>query len=167
MIYVYTGSGKGKTSACLGQAVRAMGWGLKVGFAQFIKADNQAGEQTYLQHSLGDNYLAGGLGFFLDELDKPKHRLVAEYTLNWAFQRMASLDLLILDEALYALNLDLLNLEEIRQLFRRSRLDDCHLIISGRCFPSELAGEVDLITEMTEIKHPWQRGQHALAGLDY
>ena len=167
MIYVFTGNGKGKTSACLGQVIRAIGRGLSVGFAQFIKADNQAGEQVYLKRCLGDNFLAIGLGFFLDEQERQEHRLAAEQTLNWAFQRMPTLDLLILDEALYALSLNLLSKEELLQLFSHSRIDNCHLIISGRGFPEELAEQVDLITEMKEIKHPWQYGRQAVAGLDH
>ena len=64
MILIYTGNGKGKTSACVGQALRALGQDLRVGFGQFMKKDVHAGEQVMLQRLLGENYRAGGRGFF-------------------------------------------------------------------------------------------------------
>ena len=103
MIIVYTGNGKGKTSACIGQAMRALGRDFAVGFGQFMKQPGCAGEQTVLARLLGDDFLAGGKGFLRREEDRPAHREAALVTLDWARQRLERLDLLVLDETLYAL----------------------------------------------------------------
>lgn len=71
MIIVYTGNGKGKTSACIGQAMRALGRDFAVGFGQFMKQPGCAGEQTVLARLLGDDFLAGGKGFLRREEDRP------------------------------------------------------------------------------------------------
>ena len=167
MILVYTGNGKGKTTACLGQVIRALGRGMRVGFAQFIKKDGEAGEQFYLRQHLGENFLAGGRGFFLNEGQRPEHRDAAENTLAWAKQKMDELDLLILDEILCAMDHGLIVKTEVNDLLELSRKKNCHLILSGRGFPDEMKDDVDLITEMVEIKHHWQKGIPAVKGLDY
>lgn len=167
MIFVYTGPGKGKTSACLGQAIRALGSGWKVAFAQFMKRDGEAGEQIFLRTCLGDAFLAGGIGFFRNERERPAHRRAAEQTLAWAHSRLPEADVLILDESLYALGNGLITLDEVKALIEESRMHTTHLILSGRGFPDELLDEVDMVTEMQEIKHPMQRGVGAIKGLDY
>ena len=88
MIIVYTGNGKGKTSACIGQAMRALGRDFAVGFGQFMKQPGCAGEQTVLARLLGDDFLAGGKGFLRREEDRPAHREAALATLDWARQRV-------------------------------------------------------------------------------
>ena len=88
MIIVYTGNGKGKTSACIGQAMRALGRDFAVGFGQFMKQPGCAGEQTVLARLLGDDFLAGGKGFLRREEDRPAHREAALATLDWARQRL-------------------------------------------------------------------------------
>lgn len=167
MILVYTGPGKGKTSACLGQVVRALGRGLRVAFAQFMKRDGEAGEQAFLHQCLGDNFLAGGAGFFRDESVRPRHRAAASATLAWARSRLPAVDVLILDESLYALGHGLLLYEELQALLEDSITANTHLILSGRGFPNDLLPMVDLVTEMHEIKHPWQSGVPAVKGLDF
>jgi cob(I)alamin adenosyltransferase len=167
MILVYTGSGKGKTSACLGQAVRALGRGLSVAFAQFMKQDDRAGEQVFLRERLGDDFRAGGAGFFRREEDRPAHRQAALETLAWARSRLPRTDVLILDESLYALGHGLITREELLELFAASRRHGRHLVLSGRGFPQDLLDEVDLVTDLREIKHPWQQGLPAVAGLDF
>ena len=77
MILVYTGSGKGKTCACVGQTVRALGQGFDVAFAQFMKRDGQAGEQRMLSRWLGSRFLAGGAGFLRPGADRTPHREAA------------------------------------------------------------------------------------------
>lgn len=167
MIFVYTGPGKGKTSACLGQVIRALGSDLRVGFAQFMKRDGEAGEQAFLRKCLGDAFLAGGIGFFHDESERPAHRKAAEQVLTWAHSRLPECDILILDESLYALGNGLITLEELKALVEESRKENTHLILSGRGLPDELLDDVDMVTDMREIKHPLQRGVGAIKGLDY
>jgi cob(I)alamin adenosyltransferase len=82
MILIYTGNGKGKTSACVGQALRALGQGLRVAFGQFMKKEGVGGEQLVLAQLLGEKFRAGGLGFLRVEEDRPKHREAALHTLH-------------------------------------------------------------------------------------
>lgn len=167
MIYVYTGNGKGKTSACIGQVVRARGRGLRVAFVQFMKRDGEAGEQVLLKELLGDDFFAAGEGFFRQEPDRPKHRDAALRGLAWAESRTGQADVLIADEILYALGKKLLLEEEVKTLIRHARARETHLVLSGRGLPEALTPEVDLITEMMEIRHPWRTGQSAVPGLDF
>lgn len=167
MIIVYTGDGKGKTSACLGQVVRALGHGMSVAFAQFMKRDGEAGEQNFLHQTLHENFFAGGAGFFRHEHERPLHRQATEQTLAWAQQKLGSVDVLVLDECLYALKSSLLTMQELQALLESSKLTQTHLVLSGRSFPAELLSMVDTVTEMREIKHPWQSGQSAVRGLDF
>lgn len=132
MIIVYTGNGKGKTSACIGQAMRALGRDFAVGFGQFMKQPGCAGEQTVLARLLGDDFLAGGKGFLRREEDRPAHREAALATLDWARQRLERLDLLVLDETLYALKAGILERSEVEGLMDAARRARCHLVLSGR-----------------------------------
>ena len=84
MSLVYTGDGKGKTSACVGQTVRALGQNMTVAFGQFMKRDGQAGEQAMLAKLLDEHFLAGGLGFLRNDADRPAHRQAALRVLEWA-----------------------------------------------------------------------------------
>jgi cob(I)alamin adenosyltransferase len=168
VILVYTGSGKGKTSACVGQAVRAIGQGLRVAFGQFIKRDGRAGEQAVLHRLLGDDFRAGGRGFVREgKEDAAEHREAALRTVNWALERMTRVDMLVLDEALYALDAGVLKPEELRVLADAAVSRDVHLVLSGRGLPDWLAERADMITEMGERKHPWRLGQGAARGIEF
>ena len=103
MVIIYTGNGKGKTSACVGQAIRALGQDMQVAFVQFMKRDEKAGEQIMLRKLLGERYLVGGLGFFRKQEEKPAHREAALRALNWAKQQLPQTNMLIMDESIYAL----------------------------------------------------------------
>ena len=167
MILVYTGEGKGKTCACAGQALRALGQGMAVAFAQFLKRDCGAGEQVMLRRLPGVRFRAGGLGFLRNEKDRPAHRAAALELLAWAGEQLPAVDMLILDEALYALGAELLRQEELRALMETSRGLERHLVLSGRGLPDWLAAEADLVTEMRERKHPWRRGIAAAPGIEF
>ena len=167
MILIYTGNGKGKTSACVGQAMRAIGAGLRVAFIQFMKKDGVAGEQLVLYQLLGEKFRAGGRGFLRAEEDRPRHREAVLNTLNWAFDTLPHVDMLVLDESLYALGAGILLPEEVRALMEQARRCNVHLVLSGRGLPEWLEREADLITDMEERKHPWQQGHGALRGIDF
>jgi cob(I)alamin adenosyltransferase len=167
MILIYTGNGKGKTSACVGQALRAIGQGLRVAFVQFMKKEGVGGEQLVLSQLLGEKFRAGGLGFLRVEEDRPKHREAALHTLHWAFDVLPHVDMLVLDESLYALGSGILLPEELRELADRARRCDAHLVLSGRGLPEWLEAEADLITVMEERKHPWQQGHSATRGIEF
>lgn len=167
MILVYAGRGKGKTSACLGQAVRALGHGMRVAFAQFMKRPGCAGEQEVLAGILGADFLAGGRGFFRDESDRPAHRAASLATLAWCRDRLETADLLVLDEALGALGRGLLEREELESLIHAARRASRHLAISGRDAPDWLTDLADMVTEMREIRHPHRQGLPAVRGVDF
>ncbi|WP_296305796.1 cob(I)yrinic acid a,c-diamide adenosyltransferase [uncultured Desulfovibrio sp.] len=167
MILIYTGNGKGKTSACVGQALRALGQELRVGFGQFMKKDVRAGEQVLLERLLGENFRAGGRGFFRREEEREEHRAAARTLLSWARERLPRLDMLVLDESLYALRAGLLERAEVEALLREARELSCHLVLSGRDAPQWLMDMADLVTDMGEVKHPAQSGVKAQRGIEF
>lgn len=167
MLLIYTGNGKGKTSASVGQAVRAMGQGLKVAFAQFMKSDVKAGEQRLLERELGTDFFIGGCGFYRNEAEKEKHRAAALEVLDWAGARVQSHDMLLLDEALYALGAGLVSDDELKRLIGRCRAGGTHLVLSGRGAPEWLLAEADMATEMTPLKHHFDAGIKAQKGIEF
>ena len=167
MILVYTGPGKGKTSASVGQAIRAHGQGLRVAFAQFMKRPDQAGEQRVLAQLLGDNFYAGGKGFFRKEETRDMHREAALDVLHWVSARLPGTDLFVMDECLYAHGNGLLHADELRAVLDAAREHGVHLVLSGRGVPEWLLQEADLVTEMGEVKHPYAAGQAAIKGIEF
>ena len=176
MIIIYTGNGKGKTSACVGQAIRARGQGFDVLFAQFMKSGNVAGEQRLLAQLLGDAFFCNGKGFYRGRAEEfAAHRAAVEQTLAWARKRLEASPqslpcpgrMLILDEALYALGHGLLEEAELRGLMELCRKREIHLVLSGRGLPDWLKDEADLISEIQEVKHPLSTGEKALAGIEF
>ena len=167
MLIVYTGNGKGKTTACVGQAVRALGQGLSVAFGQFMKKDGQAGEQKMLAELLGEDFLASGAGFFRDA-EFAKHREKAETLLAWAGERLDDgVEMLILDEALYALNHGLLKDDEVRGHIDRCREQGRHLVLSGRGAPDWVTELADIVSSVTEVKHIYAQGGKARRGIEF
>ncbi len=167
MILVYTGDGKGKTSACVGQTVRALGQNMVVAFGQFMKRDGQAGEQAMLARLLEERFFAGGLGFLRTDAERPAHREAALRMLDWARGQLEQADMLVLDETLYALSAGILGQQELEELMALARTNDCHLVLSGRSAPEWLVDAADLVTSMTEIKHPWRTGVKAAPGIEF
>lgn len=167
MLLIYTGTGKGKTSACVGQTVRALGQGLNVAFGQFMKRPGQAGEQEVLERLLGQRFRAGGKGFLQREAHRPDHRKAALELLQWAEDILPSVDMLVLDEALYALGSGIVTPEEVARLLTCAEQLGKHMVLSGRGLPDWLAERADLVTEMTEVKHPWQKGVQAAKGIEF
>ncbi|MEG6505114.1 cob(I)yrinic acid a,c-diamide adenosyltransferase [Nitratidesulfovibrio sp. 1201_IL3209] len=167
MLLIYTGNGKGKTSACVGQAIRALGQGLTVAFGQFMKRPGQAGEQAMLDRLLGERFRAGGKGFLRREEDRPAHRKAALDLLQWAEDILPEVDMLVLDETLYALGYCIVTNEEVECLLELAETQCKHLVLSGRGLPGWLAERADLVTEMNEVKHPWQKGVQATKGIEF
>lgn len=168
MILLYIGPGKGKTSACVGQCLRAHGQGLAVAFGQFMKRDGLAGEQAVLHGLLGERFLAGGIGFFREEEERPAQRAAAQKVLVWAHGQLANgARMLILDEACNALGRGLLLEEEMRGLCLTCREAGCHLVLSGRTAPQWLQDEADLVTRMDAVRHPYTQGVPAQKGIEF
>ena len=167
MIIVYTGKGKGKTSASVGQAVRALGQGLRVGFFQYMKREGMAGEQKILQTLLGEGYAAGGLGLLRNPEQFPEHREAARTLTERVLGNIPTVDLLVLDEALYALKAAILTQEELQEIIMLCEEHNTHLVLSGRTVPAWLCQAAHLITEMQEVKHPHKHGVSATRGIEF
>ncbi len=171
-IIVYTGDGKGKTTAALGVALRAIGHGWRVLMVQFVKGTWHYGELDAAKRLAPDlEIVPMGKGFckiFNDRLPEAEHRAAASAALQFARERMLSgqYDLLILDEVNIALKLGLLSLEAVMELLD-AKPADLDIVLTGRGAPPELIERADLVTEMREIKHPYQKGILAQKGIDF
>lgn len=167
MILVYTGNGKGKTSASVGQAVRALGQGMHVAFFQYMKRPGAGGEQGVLRELLGENFIAGGIGFLRNPEDFAEHREAARRLTDVVMARLPELDMLILDEALYALRSGILTQAELELIIGVCEEQETHLVLSGRDAPEWLCAKAHLVTEMLEVKHPYAQGIPAARGIEF
>ena len=159
------GNGKGKTCASAGQAIRALGSGLSVAFGQFMKRPDKSGEQKILSALLGDNFFAAGAGFFHSEAQRGEQRQKCLKVLQWALGREAQL--LVLDEALNALERGLLTADELRPFLADRRGTNRHLVLTGRMAPSWLLAQGDIITGMSSLAHAFERGVGATCGIEF
>lgn len=169
IVIVYTGNGKGKTTAALGAALRAAGYGMKTLMIQFIKEQGQSGEQAACPSRIEDiDIYPFGAGFVFDGDDLQCHIEKADEA--WTFmERQLSVkkyDILILDELNAAMNLKLLAVDRVIG-FLAGKDQELHVIITGRDAPKEIIDLADVVTEMREIKHVYQQGVPAIKGLDY
>lgn len=167
MILVYTGNGKGKTSATVGQAIRAYGNGMPLCFVQFMKSNVQAGEQIALQNLLQDNFYIGGIGFFRNETEREKHRQAVLDCLAWLEQKKEQAVMLCCDEILYAYHAKLISREEIENLVNYCNAHQKHLVLSGRYAPDWLITQADIVSEIQEIKHACTKGVKAQKGIEF
>jgi cob(I)alamin adenosyltransferase len=169
VIVVFTGNGKGKTSAALGIALRASGHGMKTLIIQFIKEKGRSGEQEMCPsiNNTIDIYPLG-MGFVFRGDDLRPHIAMAEEA--WFFMEEAlrekTYDILVLDELSVVMNLGLLT-TEIVTTFLAKKAEGLHVIITGRDAPEEIVTVADVVTEMKEIKHIYQQGVTAIKGIDY
>ena len=170
-IQVYTGDGKGKSTAALGLALRAAGRDFKVFICQFMKGRN-TGEYFAIRKFLSDNiyiHLCGSEKFILDRENPPeeeKHR--AREGLEISKQAMLSgkYDIVILDEVNVAIYYNLIDEKEVLE-FLKEKPENVELILTGRKTPSSIIELADLVTEMREIKHYYKNGLLAREGIEY
>ncbi len=169
LVQVYTGNGKGKTSAAFGLALRAVGRGLKVYIIQFIKGGFDYGE-LYVVNRLPNLMLkAFGKGKFVTQQPPSKEDVkLAEEAFKLAEETIKSgeYDLVILDEINVALNLKLISLEKVLEIIK-SKPKHVELVLTGRYAPKEIIDVADLVTEMREVKHPFKRGCQAREGIEF
>ena len=171
-VIVYTGDGKGKTTAALGMAMRAIGRGWKVLMVQFMKGTWHYAELDTAKRLAPDfEIVPMGVGFYKildDHHTDEEHRAAALSALQFARAKMESgeYDLLILDEVNNAISTGLLPLGEVLK-FLDAKPADFSVVLTGRAAPPELIDRADLVTEMREIKHPYQKGILAQKGIDY
>jgi cob(I)alamin adenosyltransferase len=169
LVIVNTGNGKGKTTAALGTMFRAWGRGMRVCVVQFIKHETgnwgeiKAARKLDIEwHTMGDGFT--WLSKDLDETGAKTQRawaLAQEKIVSGAY------DLIILDEMTYAFHHGWLDVGQIIAWLKVNKPAQLHLIITGRSAPPELIEYADLITEMREIKHPYQKGIRAQAGIEF
>lgn len=172
IIIVYTGKGKGKTTAALGIVLRAVGHGYKVGMIQFIKGEWYYGELTSSKRLEPEfELIAAGRGFvgIVDD-DHPieDHQKAAKDAIEVAKQKIASgnYDIMILDEINYAAKLNLVSQQDILDIIA-AKPEKTSLVLTGNYVPEAIMAAADLVTEMREIKHPYQRGIKAKKGIDF
>jgi cob(I)alamin adenosyltransferase len=166
LVQVYTGDGKGKTTAALGQAMRATGQGLKVIFFQFLKGE-EGGEHFLAAKHRPFEIVQGGSG---DIFQKSDDQLMAEARslLEKAEKALAGgqYDMVILDEIFIAHWRGLISLGDILNLVER-RPAGVELVLTGRKAPAEVVKRADLVTEMLMIKHPFTDGVQQRKGIEY
>lgn len=168
LVLVFTGDGKGKTTAALGMGLRAWGQGMKVLVLQFIKGGWKYGELNAAQklapgfeiRQLGEGFTWVG--------EEETHREAARLALAEASKEMSQgkYDLIVLDEILYALKFGLITLEEVLALIDQ-KPPQLHLVLTGRDAPPEIVERADLVTEMKEVKHHFRKGIKAQRGIEF
>ena len=169
LLIVFTGNGKGKTTAALGCAFRALGYQCRVCMIQFIKGPLGSGELRSVKEFGGRMEIHPmGKGFIWSEADSERNRGAA---LNaWGFAKSAlnspGFDLVILDELTYLVKFGLISESEVLAALEE-RPKDLHVIVTGRDAPASLIEKADMVTEMNEIKHPLNEGIKALKGIDF
>jgi cob(I)alamin adenosyltransferase len=169
LVQVYTGNGKGKTSAAFGLALRATGRGLKVYMIQFIKGGFDYGELYTVKNLPNFTLKAFGRGKFVTSKPPQKEDVkLAQEALHLAEQviQSRSYNIVILDEINVALDLKLISLEDVLKLIK-SKPSDLELVLTGRNAPEEIVEAADLVTEMKEVKHPFSKGTEARKGIEY
>ena len=176
LVLVYTGNGKGKTSAALGNAFRALGHGMRVLVIQFFKGDWPVvfGELESAKLHQGLEIIQLGKGFVKIMGDKKpfsEHKMAADEALAFAKKKVYSgnYDLVVLDEINYAIDYLDIRLVELKDLIEiiQKKPAHTHLILTGRDAKPEIVEMADLVTEMKEIKHPFQKGVQAQKGIDF
>ena len=171
-VIVYTGGGKGKTTAALGMALRAVGYQHRVCMIQFIKGSWHYGEMDSSKRLTPEFELIpagkGFVGILDDTSPKEEHERYAKEAVETCKEKILSdkYDLVILDEINYAVNLGLISIQSVIELIKNKpkKLD---LVLTGNHAKNEIIELADLVTEMKEIKHPFQSGIKAKQGIDF
>jgi len=172
LVIVYTGDGKGKTTAALGLCVRAVGYDEKVCIIQFVKGSWKYGELDGIKKLAPNVELyqkgLGFVGIIDDKLDKSEHIKAAGEALAFADEKMHSeqYDIVILDEINVAIHLNLISVDDVLSLID-NKPESLDLVLTGRNARDEIIERADLVTEMREIKHPFQKGIKAKKGIDF
>ena len=172
LVIVYTGGGKGKTSAALGLVLRAVGYNHKVCMVQFVKGSWHYGELDSAKRLAPEFELItagkGFVGILDDKSPREEHLKAANDTLAISREKIMSgkFDVVILDEINYAVQLELLKLDDVINLIK-SKPAELDLVLTGNHATKEVIELADLVTEMKEIKHPFKSGIKAKKGIDF
>jgi cob(I)alamin adenosyltransferase len=168
LVLIYTGNGKGKTTAALGQLVRIYGWDWKGVMFQFIKGSKLAAGEHRAAKKLGLDLRPMGTGFTWNVRDREKS--IALSLEQWQQCKDAILSgdfkMVIMDEISYPLTLGWIPLKDVIDTIKR-RMEGTHVLMTGRDMPDEIIEIADLVTEMKEIKHPFNNGIKAQKGIEF
>lgn len=168
LVLIHTGAGKGKSSSAFGVIVRALGWKQKVGVVQFIKGKWKTGERQFFDRLGEVTWHTMGEGFTWDTQDKDRDIAAAQAAFAKGREMMESgdYDLIVMDEINIAMRYDYISVEDvIAGLDARDARTG--VILTGRDAKPALCDYADLVTEMTEVKHPFKAGIKAQRGVDY
>ena len=169
LLIVHTGKGKGKSTAAFGMVFRAIGHNFPVGIVQFVKGAWGTGERDVLEnYSDLVTIKAMGEGFTWDTQDRQRDLAAARAAWEAAKEMIADshYKMVLLDELNIVLRYEYLPLEEVLEVLR-NKPRDLHIIVTGRNAKEELIEIADLVTEMTEIKHPFRSGVKAQPGIEF
>ncbi len=169
LVQIFTGDGKGKTSAAIGAVIRALGHGLRVYIVFFMKGDYPYGERNILSQLPSVTVDSFGSEGFVDPANvKPEDREQAKKALAAARKAMleGNYDLVVLDEVNVAVAFKLVEVDEVLKLID-DKPEGVELILTGRRADSKLVQSADLVTEMLKIKHPYDEGVAARGGIEY
>jgi len=171
LILIYTGNGKGKTTAALGTAFRSIGYDWNVCIVQFVKGNWKYGEMESVKLIPNIELHQMGKGFCKimgDNIPESEHRSAAENALEFATKKMLSkkYELLILDEVFVAISTGILSEKKVIE-FLKKKPNEMNLILTGRKATKKIIEIADLVTEMKEIKHPFKKNILAKKGIDY
>lgn len=167
LLLVLTGNGKGKSSSAFGMAARAIGHGMKVGVAQFIKGRTDTGEEAFFRRCPEIEWHVLGEGFTWDTQDRARD--IQQARAGWEIARgllaNPEIQLVILDELTYTLNYGYLDSAHIlADIAARPPMQ--HVVVTGRAASDALIAAADTVTEMTDVKHAWRAGIKAQPGID-
>ena len=171
LLIVNTGDGKGKTTCAIGLMVRAAGQGLNCCMIQFMKSKtDRYGEHESLE-KLGVEIHTMGDGFTWDTNDKAQDIKTSEETWELCLEKLNSgeYDLLVFDELVYVLNYKFLDLKKVLADIKIAKESQpaLHIVVTGRNAPEELVEMANLVTEMKEVKHPFNTGIYAQQGIEF
>ncbi|HAD86186.1 MAG TPA: cob(I)yrinic acid a,c-diamide adenosyltransferase [Rhodospirillaceae bacterium] len=169
LLIVHTGKGKGKSTAAMGMAMRAVGHGMRIAIVQFVKGVWDTGERDVLAKFPDQVTIrAMGEGFSWETQDRQRDLAAARQAWDAAKELMAdpSYKMIILDELNIVLRYDNLPLDEVVETLR-NKPRDLHVVVTGRNAKDELIDAADLVTEMTMVKHPFRAGVKAQAGIEF
>ncbi|MDQ3087284.1 MAG: cob(I)yrinic acid a,c-diamide adenosyltransferase [Acidobacteriota bacterium] len=171
LLMVNTGDGKGKTTCALGLMMRAAGRGMRCSMIQFMKSKTDRYGEHESAELLGIEVHTMGDGFTWDTNDKAQDIKTSQETWALCVEKMRSeeYDLLVFDELVYVLDYKFLDVSEVLDEIKsvREKQPNLHIVLTGRNAPAELIEAADLVTEMKEIKHPFNAGIFAQQGIEF
>jgi cob(I)alamin adenosyltransferase len=171
LLMVHTGNGKGKTTCALGLMMRASGRGLKCCMIQFMKSRNDRYGEHESAEKLGIEVHTMGDGFTWDTKNPEQDITTARQTWELCVQKLRSedYDMVVFDELVYVLSYNWLPVDVVLEEFKTARASQpaLHIVVTGRDAPAELIEAADLVTEMREIKHPFNAGIRAQQGIEF